>query len=264
MVFCPRLYFAGASATWNDPELFVPFEGGISGAEDAIAHALPQRLQNKYKWGINAKSKLPYGFVFLKRKKNFAKGRTLISYWQSRYGALMQTTAKTIDLMCSQLWEQNFGQLSIPSIWAKVHHHFETTPSSVMFQAINDDLIGFFSSVPQPRLLQAVQSLVHHWQASHGSVDISIDVKTKGPVQHTSFIGSCNKTRHSTRKVAVKDIFPIVQASLKTHVFVALNQVWKQFRGAGIGAHISPALSNLAVTLVEQSWARDFVQSGSS
>ena len=141
----------------------------------------------------------------------------------------MQTTARTIDLMCSQLWEQNFGQLSIPSIWAKVHHHFETTPSSVMFQAINDYLIGVFNSVPQRRLLQAVQSLVHHWQASHGSVDISIDVKTKGPVQHTSFIGSCNKTRHSTRTVAVEDIFPIVQATLKTNVFVTLIKFGNNF-----------------------------------
>ena len=62
--------------------------------------------------------------------------------------------------------------------------------------------------------------MVHHWQASHGSVDISIDVPTKGPVQRTSFIGSCKKTRRSTRKVAVEDIDPIVQASLKTRALL--------------------------------------------
>ena len=39
---------------------------------------------------------------------------------------------------------------------------------------------------------------------------------------------------------------------------MALNQVWKQFRGAGIGAHISPSLSNLAVTIVERTWAYTF------
>ena len=37
-----------------------------------------------------------------------------------------------------------------------------------------------------------------------------------------------------------------------------MNQVWKQFRGAGIGAHISPSLSNLAVTIVERTWAYTF------
>ena len=54
-------------------------------------------------------------------------------------------------------------------------------------------------------------------------------VKTKGPVQHTSFIGSCNKTRHSTRTVAVEDIFPIVQATLKTSVFVTLIKFGNNF-----------------------------------
>ena len=39
---------------------------------------------------------------------------------------------------------------------------------------------------------------------------------------------------------------------------MALNQVWKQVRGAGVGAHISPSLSNLAVTIVERTWAYTF------
>ena len=54
--------------------------------------------------------------------------------------------------------------------------------------------------------------------------------------------------------------FPIVQKSLTTHYFLALNRVWHQIRGAGIGSQISPILSNLAVTMVEHSWQDTFSQ----
>lgn len=47
---------------------------------------------------------------------------------------------------------------------------------------------------------------------------------------------------------------------LTTHYFIALNRVWHQIRGAGIGSHISPIISNLAVTMVEHSWQETFSQ----
>ena len=37
-------------------------------------------------------------------------------------------------------------------------------------------------------------------------------------------------------------------------MFKAVNQIWVQHRGAGIGSHISPCISNLAVTLIERGW----------
>ena len=86
----------------------------------------------------------------------------------------------------------------------------------------------------------------------------------KGPVVHTSVVGQCKKTSSNIKTVRVQDILTIVQASLSTHVFKAVNQIWVQHRGAGIGSHISPSLSNLAVTLIERSWRNaylTFVQS---
>ena len=88
-----------------------------------VSSALSSRLQSKYRWGIRKDAKLPTGFVFLKRKKQFLKGRTLISYFRSYYAVLMQVTAQTIDSMCVQLWPQTFGQLSVPNIWRAIHEH---------------------------------------------------------------------------------------------------------------------------------------------
>ena len=110
-VFCPRLYFRGAWNTWDDPQLFHRLPITPEDAQERINTSLPRALQIKYKWANNKKSNLPYGFVFLKKKKQFRKGRTLISYYNSRYGRLLQVTARTLDSMLLQLWPQAMGQL---------------------------------------------------------------------------------------------------------------------------------------------------------
>ena len=253
-VFCPRLYSFGVLRTWQDDQLFSVYPGTAPEARAEIAQALPRNLQTKYKWGIRPNSELPYGFVFLKRKKLFQKGRTLISYFRSYYGILMQATARTIDSMCVQLWPQSFGQLSVPNIWRCMHNHFSATDPSVHFGAINDDLIGFFNSVPQHRLLDAVRSLICAWRQKHGDVALSVDMSLRGPVVHTTHVGHFSRRAPTVRAIDPSDIIDIVAASLRSHLFMALNKVWKRFRGAGIGAHISPSLSNLAVTIVEKTW----------
>ena len=115
-LFCPCLYFQGTYRTWSDKDLFEPFSGTAQDAMSEVSSALSSRLQSKYRWGIRKDAKLPTGFVFLKRKKQFLKGRTLISYFRSYYAVLMQVTARTIDSMCVQLWPQTFGQLSVRKI----------------------------------------------------------------------------------------------------------------------------------------------------
>ena len=122
-VFCPRLYFQGAWNTWNDPDLFRRLPITTEEAERRVNDSFSKTLQTKYRWAIKKKSSLPYGFVFLKRKKQFLKGRTLISYYNSRFGRLLQVTARTIDSMVLQLWPQTiwanwlfhrFGHVSTP------------------------------------------------------------------------------------------------------------------------------------------------------
>ena len=42
--------------------------------------------------------------------------------------------------------------------------------------------------------------------------------------------------------------------ALDTCIFRACNNTYKQIRGAGIGSQLSPALCNVAITLIEHSW----------
>jgi len=257
-VFCPRLYFQGAWNTWNDPELFRRLPLTFDEAHKTIEQSIPSRIQKKYKWAINTNSSLPYGFVFLKRKKQFKKGRTLISYFRSRYGRLLQVTARTIDSMLLQLWPQTMGQLAVPQIWQAVHRFLSDTPLDVHLHAVNDDLVGFFNPVPQDRLLDAVNSLSLEWKHRHPDTVLSVDMSQRGNPLQLSYVGKIHKAPKKTKVIYPDDIFTIVQGSLSCHIFQAVNVIWQQIRGAGIGSQISPSLSNLAVTIVERSWTQVF------
>ena len=259
-VFCPQLYFQGCLNTWNDESLFRLTTLQPSEAVEKIHKAFPPTLLSRYAWGFRKKATLPYGFIFLKRKKQWLKGRTLISYFQSFQGKLLKAVSKAIDSMLQQQWPQTAGQLSTPQIWQQLHTFLQATPAEITLGCINDDLVGFFNSVPQDRLLQAVSDVVQKWRLTHSGDAISVDIQQSGHVIATTFAGSYKKQATHVKTIRIDDIFPIVQKSLTAHYFLALNRVWHQIRGAGVGSQISPILSNLAVTMVEHSWQDTFSQ----
>ena len=225
-VFCPRLYFRGAWNTWDDQQLFHRLSITPEDAQERINTSLPRALQIKYKWAINKKSNLPYGFVFLKKKKLFLKGRTLISYYNSRYGRLLQVTARTLDSMLLQLWPQAMGQLAVPQIWSRIHTFFKDTSTEFILDNINDDLVGFFNSVPQDRLLDAINSLITEWQNQHDQVTLSVDMSQRGNPLQLSYVGKFHKAPRKTRVIHPSDIVTIVQSSLQSHIFQAVNVIW--------------------------------------
>ena len=78
--------------------------------------------------------------------------------------------------------------------------------------------------------------------------------KPPGNPFHHSHIGR-HHTRHPTqRTIHTSDITTIVAFALNTCIFRACNYTYKQIRGAGIGSQLSPALCNVAITLIEHSW----------
>ena len=115
MIFCPQFYFQAALRTWKDPEVFEP----VSGAQDQwnqwVLDEIPRRLRSRYKWGINAKGTLPVGFVFLKRKKEFLKGRTIISYSNSCIKELLKAASQAILLMIRLVLARSNGVGDNPS-----------------------------------------------------------------------------------------------------------------------------------------------------
>ena len=259
--FCPKLYCQGALNTWSDIDLFERLDYTGQQARVAITSAFPPYLLKRYPWGFRKQAALPYGFVFLKRKKQWTKGRTLISYFQSYQANLLKAVSRALDSMLQQMRPQIMGQLNTPAIWARLHRHFEDVHTDITLTFVNHDLVGFFNSVPQERLLDAVNQLVDAWTVEHllhfpdlQSVNITVDISAQGDPTQSTFSGSYRKSAYNLKKIYVQDILTVVRSSLSSHIFSALGCFWKQIRGAGIGSQISPSFSNLAVTIVERTW----------
>ena len=142
------------------------------------------------------------------------------------------------------------GQLSIPQLWRHFHSYLSQTPAAITLHATNDDLVGFFNSVPQHRLIDAVHS-VQEWQTQQSTHTLTVDTKATGNPFHHSHIGR-HHIRHPTQRTS--DITTIVTFALNTCIFRACNNTYKRIRGAGIGSQLSPALCNVAITLIEHSW----------
>ena len=67
-------------------------------------------------------------------------------------------------------------------------------------------------------------------------------------------IGRHHQKHPTQRTIQTSDITTIVAFALNTCIFRACNNTYKQIRGAGIGSQLSPALCNVAITLIEHSW----------
>ena len=92
------LYFHGCLATWQSPELFQPLPDDTDQTiSSIIQQTYPAHLRRKYKWGFITNFNMPYGVVHLKAKKQWKKGRAIISYFKSHYGPLLRVTSNVLN-----------------------------------------------------------------------------------------------------------------------------------------------------------------------
>ena len=127
----------------------------------------------KYPWGFNLDAKLPAGQIFLKRKKSFKSGRTIISYKNTALGPILRAAAICIDQMVNTVWPGSLSR-SVPQIWSEIHALVAQCPAHLDLELLNDDLVGFFNSVPEVRILEAVDMLVRMFRTSFSDVQLSV------------------------------------------------------------------------------------------
>ena len=99
----------------------------FSNIHDRLSATIPASLRSRYKWGFRKDFTIPYGIVHLKEKKQWQKGRTIISYFHSLSGNLLRITSRALDIILQHLFPQHPGQLSIPQLWRHFHCYLTHT-----------------------------------------------------------------------------------------------------------------------------------------
>ena len=258
MTFCPRFFFSSALQTWEDADVFETLSGHPQEWKQWVLNQVPSSLKRKYPWSINPKGKLPNGFVFLKRKKQFAKGRTIISYCATPFCQLLKAASHAIVLMINTAWDRAFGLEPTPVIWNRLHEFFKRTPAHAHLLEINDDLVGFFNSVPREQIVQSLNMLISKYRSLGYPPDTSVSL-TKASCAETAWPGKPQgKSTKQVKYLQVQDLPDIVQLSFQAGVFQAMGRIFRQHRGTCIGNQISPVLSSLPVIQRELQWQREW------
>ena len=114
--------------------------------------------------------------MFLKQKKEFRKGRSVIAYNATITERLQRGTASAIEQMIQTCFPSHFGSLPLPLIWDKLHKFFLSTLLHVPLSLTNDDLVGFFNCVPQVRIAEAVDMLLFRFQQVSQSSRLMVNI----------------------------------------------------------------------------------------
>ena len=254
--FCPRLYFESSYRTWRDPEVFGVSPHANEVHRQLLLQAVPKSFWQKYPWGIDKNASLPYGYVLLKAKKQFLSGRTIVAYKGSMLAKLLTGTAIALKLILQTTWPESLGLASTPVMWQDIKKLFVEADDTIELNFWNDDLVGFFNSIPQDRLLDMVQTIILEYLESYPHQTLMVDIYSSKKLlrSHTGF--SRHSVASNLKAIHIADIQDIVALSFRCSAFSAINKIFLQKRGTCMGNQISPVLSEVAVAAVEVAWSK--------
>ena len=251
MCYCPVLFMRSILNTWDDPSTFESLEGSPEHWKQEMLKCIPRHILKRYSWTINQQADLPVGTVFLKRKKSFQKGRTIISYSGSLCSKLLQLAAVVISIMTKTLYPDAPGMQSMPQLWQSLHQYW-AKPTATPDCEWNDDLVGFFNAVPRRDIVTAVKQLTQDFLRQSSCRVLSVHIASR--TGHQGKPRGRNTSQF--KRCWVEDIPLIVEVSFSTGVFIAAGRCRLQKEGTCVGNQISPVLSGLPVLMAEQTFLK--------
>ena len=159
--------------------------------------------------------------------------------------------------MLPVVFPSSYGHQSLPEIFQGLHHYLSTVDEDIELREFNQDLVGFFTSLPTDRIMAAVDHLIDSYaalqQTDFNLIKFTVQLGASEPKLRV-FQGSYKCHRSKTGTIFLKDLSRICQLSLETSFFAQMGRIFKQTRGSAIGNQISPSLANIAVSYKEQQW----------
>eukprot|EP00438_Fugacium_kawagutii_P027131 Skav225194 [mRNA] locus=scaffold3065:150056:151534:+ [translate_table: standard] len=258
-VYCPNLYWHVLKYTFGDHQVYNHLPMTPPQATQYLHKLANASWLKRYKWGINQHAACPISYILMKKKKLFLAARPIISYKGFVFAKLFRATAIALHHIHQSTWPTTYGHDTLPSIFAKLHRYLHHLPIDIDLKIYNQDLAGFFTSIPAERILRAVSDLLNDYHALHPHLHpesvLSIDLKQQD-TQRRLFRG---KPRHASKQHAplrISDILPLCKLSLEASIFIQMGQCFQQVRGSAIGNQISPVLANITVSHTEHHWQR--------
>ena len=127
----------------------------------------PRKLVSKYKWGFNWGNPLPYSYIFAKAKKLYTTARPVISFCNSPFSKIFHALSICLFAITRLAYPGNLHMDDVHETFRKLHKFLQSKSHSKEWTFHNDDLIGFYTSVPQERIMKAIKHLLSTYLAVH-------------------------------------------------------------------------------------------------
>ncbi|CAE7776481.1 unnamed protein product [Symbiodinium necroappetens] len=220
MIYCPNIYNQAAFNTWMDEKTFLLLDKTPEDIKEDMERQTPPVVRKHYKRLLDYNKPIPYGYIMMKHKKQWNKGRTIIAYSNTCVERLLRIAALALQQMLKATWPHHFGNIATPQLWQEVHELFQANEEQPERELIflNHDLVGFFNSILQADIIQSVRYLL---DASNDDYNHSIRVKSMALVDAHSL--ACDMAIQHTEITA----YSLLEVTFDLRMLVALAQTNK-------------------------------------
>ena len=111
-------------------------------AQACLQGKASQKWLKPYRWGIKKNAAIPISYVLLKKKKQSAVARPIISYSNFIFGRLFAARTVLKNLLPA-MCPGSFGLQTLPEIFQELHAFLCNAPADIHLQQHNQDLAGF-------------------------------------------------------------------------------------------------------------------------
>ena len=153
---CPLLYWRKLKSTFGDEEVYTRSPLTPNQAQDFLATMTRKPWLKPYRWGVQEAAKLPCSYL---------KARPIISYKSFAFGRLFQAASSALNMMLPVVFPNSYGHQSLPEIFQGLHQYLSNVDEDIELMEFNQDLVGFFTSLPTDQIMQAVNHLIDSYAA---------------------------------------------------------------------------------------------------
>ena len=256
-IYCPVLYFECLKNTFSDDNV-----KRLKTSPDSLIQTtlltLQRQFKKQYPWALGKGRTLPNAYVLPKRKKQFLSGRPIVSFFAAPFRPMLNCIAKLLYQIMPAAFPHNLAKGDVFELIQLLKQgDFDSQPTP---QLHNQDLAGFFTSIDTDRFVTSWRLTLHFLSSTMNTQpDELFSVKPSVGNQPGDVVkGRTCRTLNVTRKIYIRDIEPVILASLEMTQFSIGTAVFQQIRGSPMGSPLSPALCLMVVALSEEVWFRTY------
>ncbi|CAE7466326.1 unnamed protein product, partial [Symbiodinium microadriaticum] len=207
MIYCPNVYNQAAFNTWMDEKTFLLLDKTPEDIKEDMERQTPPVVRKHYKRPLDYNKPIPYGYIMMKRKKQWKKGRTIIAYSNTCVGRLLRVAALALQQMLKATWPHHFGNIAAPQLWQEVRELFQANEEQPERELIflNHDLVGFFNSIPQADIIQSVRYLIAEFSKTNNDIRLIDPYSKLNPVHSGKSTHSIKSNMYVDNRAIIVD-----------------------------------------------------------